>query len=337
MTFRLSASSTLEKDGVQYQSGDLSLFPNMRDDFDSLYRATNNSQTKLRQSLPYNGNNIVVDSTDGFPDTGLLRIGQAGVDLNFELLYYGNKNSNTFYNLARGFAGSTQQQWPIGTSVTNSVQATPHNATKDAILNIENYIGPSINPPGTSLNGILTALENKYLAPKPTFQAFPVAGIAPLTVRFQNFSNSESIRFLWDFGDGATSEEKSPTHTYLADGLYTVQLNMVMSTGAQGSVVKTNYINVSETEVTPFFYAKEISIDLITHSALYEFVDQTDGDIKARYWVFGDGTSISETDPYIHTIRHTYAVAGTYSPSLLIVFSSNLLKRVFLQQSLVVI
>jgi PKD repeat protein len=158
----------------------------------------------------------------------------------------------------------------------------------------------------------------------------------PLTVRFQNFSNNESIRFLWDFGDGSTSDEKSPTHTYLQEGDYTVQLNMVMSTGAQGSVIKTDYIKVSETEVTPFFYAKEISSNTTSHTAVYEFVDQTDGDIKARYWVFGDGISILENDPYIHSIRHTYLAAGVYSPSLLIVFKSDLLKRVFLQDTIVV-
>lgn len=336
MTFRLSTLSTLQRDGVKYQTGDLSLFPNMIDDLDSLYTATNNATTVSTQTLTYNGNSLVVNDTSLFPDSGLLRLGTAGVDTNFELIYYANKNATTFYNLARGFAGSITQTWPIKTSVSNSVQAEPHNATKDALLNIEAYVGTSVNPEPTSINGLLTALENQYLAPKPSFAAYPTSGLPPLTVKFQNFSNSEAIRFLWDFGDGGSSSERSPTYTYLNEGIYTVVLNMITSTGAHGIATKTDYITVSNTEVIPFFYKKLITSDSVAHTATYEFVDQTNGAISERYWVFGDGVNYVQTDPYVHSIRHTYNGAGSYSPSLLIVFQTQVTKRVFLQNTIVV-
>lgn len=45
-----------------------------------------------------------------------------------------------------------------------------------------------------------------------------------LTVQFINQSDDNPDSFLWKFGDGSTSVEESPSHTYPADGLYKVKL-----------------------------------------------------------------------------------------------------------------
>ncbi len=44
-----------------------------------------------------------------------------------------------------------------------------------------------------------------------------------LTVQFSNFSQNAN-GYSWDFGDGASSDEESPSHTYAAGGSYTVTL-----------------------------------------------------------------------------------------------------------------
>jgi len=44
-----------------------------------------------------------------------------------------------------------------------------------------------------------------------------------LTIDFSNFSGS-ATDYAWDFGDGATSTEKDPSHTYPGIGTYTVSL-----------------------------------------------------------------------------------------------------------------
>lgn len=334
MVFRLSTLSTEEENGVAYQSGDLSVYPEALDDHKSLYIATNNSETKLKQSLTYNGKYIIVDDATGFPSSGLLRIGRKNQAGNHEFVYYDKRNNTTFMNLVRGHAGSIQSAWAAGdVYVSNSVMADHHNAIKDAALNIEKYVGIKDTTDETSLNGILQKLEARYLSPKPQFRAFPLKGGPGLKVRFQNFSNTETIRFLWDFGDGTTSDERSPTHTYQSEGVYTIKLNMIMSTGAQGVVVKRNYITVSEKQITPFFYA-DLKSGSNEAPATFEFVDQTDGDIANRYWVFNDGESAQITSPNIHTIEHTYTTPGNYTPSLLIVFKDQSLKRVFLKEGI---
>lgn len=334
-----------------YLPGDLSVFPLAYDDSTTLYQATNNAQTTLKQSLTFNGKNIIVNDASKFPSIGILRLGppagQAGV---YELVYYAKVNGNVFTNLARGFARTRQNQWPMGTAVINPVAAEYHNALKDAIINIEGYIGASENPAKGSINQQLTTLETQFLSPQALFRSFPLSGPPPLQVRFQNFSDGDAIRFLWDFGDGVKSVERSPTHTYLSEGTYTVQLNIITADGGQCVTTKSNYITVSNDFTNAFFY-----VDLLNPSdpaystatatlvgggaqpATFVFVDQTDGNIVRRYWIFDDGNQTEVDDPNIHTIHHIYSQPGNYNPTLLILFADGTLEKVFLPTPLAVI
>lgn len=333
-----------------YTTGDLSIFPEALDSRELLYIASNNSKTPLVQTLTYNGKVVIVGDTTGFPDSGIIRVGcDTGVTGKFELISYGKKTGNTFQQLKRGFAGTTQQHWVPGDPntiyVSNSVTAEPHNSIKDAITNIQADLGLSVDPSPTSLNGILQAQEVRFLTPKPLFSAFPVKGAPSLTVRFQNFTTGHVMRYFWDFGDGSVSLERSPIHTYVNEGFYTVRLNVITSTGAQGIATKTNYIEVNADESLPFFYVESTVQPYSTQTATansysakeFLFIDQTDGDIVQRNWIFGDGVIVTEDDPNIHTASHTYAVPGTYTVSLLVIFNNRRSKKVELADPLEVL
>lgn len=350
-----------------YVTGDLSLFPTALDDKQQLYEVRNDAEVSLKQTLSYNGKMIVVEDTSSFPDNGIIRVGlkqtessQVGIEGQkaWELIYYNKKTANTFQELIRGFSGSQRNVWPAEKSIVGmSVSAEVHNSVKDAIINIETDLGVKDFPEEESLNGILKAQEVRFLAPKPIFRAFPIKGPPPLKVRFQNFSTGGSVRNLWDFGDGSTSLDKNPNHTYINEGIYTVKLNIVTSTGAQGVGTKIGYIVVDSDESTPFFYVEDVSdpYSSETASALtagtyppdyvatptdpkeFFFVDQTDGDIVQRNWVFGDGVNYTENDPDIHEVSHIYQSPGTYYVTLLTVFSNGRLKRFELEDPLVVL
>lgn len=330
-----------------YSTGMLSLFPESLDDKDVLFEATNNSSVALKQTLTYNGKIIVVEDTSSFPEKGELRIGPTpGESGEYELIYYNKKTTNTFQQLKRGYAGSKINYWPAVKSwVSNAVVAEHHNAIKDAIINIETDLGVKDFPEEQSLNGILKKQEIRFLAPKPLFRAYPIKGTPSLKVRFQNFTTGHIARFLWDFGDGGTSLEKSPTHTYIAEGKYTVKLNVVTTTGAQGVVTKTNYITVDTEESLPFFYVDSIDLPYSTQYANehsvdpkeFVFVDQTYGDIVQRNWLFGDGETYTEQDPDIHQISHIYSSPGSYIVTELVQFSNGRLKKFQLPEPIVVI
>ena len=340
-----------------YTAGSLSLFPQAKDSVYQLYQAVNNAETKLKQSLTYGGKYIIVDDNSQFPPSGILRIGPPpGVTGAAEMVYYDSKTDGVFRDLIRGFAGSRQNPWPLGSVVSQGVFAEHHNAVKDAILNMEANLGLETLPDPNSLNGILKAQENKFLAPRAVFRAFPLKGPPGIKVRFQNFSTGPLVRYLWDFGDGTTSVERSPLHVYRAEGTYTVKLNIITSLGAQGIAEKVGYITISETAKQPFFYVTPttgMSLETAvnehgdpTLATTFNFVDQTDGNIVQRYWVFdGAGTqngeavpgeSIAVYDPNIHSTTYVYSKPGIYTPSLLILFENQNLQRAFLRDEIVV-
>lgn len=336
-----------------YIAGDLSLFPETLDDANQLYIATNNAKVSLKQTLTYNGKVLVVnENTTDFPESGVVRVGyDIGIPGPYELIGYSKKTLNTFQGLQRGFAGSKQSSWNPGKIyVTNSVKADEHNALKDALINIETDLGLKENPSSESLNGILKSQEIRFLSPKPLFRAFPRKGVPSLTVRFQNFTTGHVVRYLWDFGDGSTSLEKSPTHTYLTEGIFSVKLNIITSTGAQGVATKTDYIEVNSDESLPFFYVDSVSqpysvqtaasltaSGTLTQPKTFLFVDQSDGDIVQRNWIFGDGTQVSVDDPDDHTTTHVFTTPGEYVVTLLLIFSNGRLKKVELPTELLVL
>jgi plastocyanin len=64
--------------------------------------------------------------------------------------------------------------------------------------------------------------------------ASPVGGPAPLEVFFSGTASGGAApyAYLWDFGDGASSTDANPSHTYAADGAYTVAFRVTDSAAA---------------------------------------------------------------------------------------------------------
>ena len=81
-------------------------------------------------------------------------------------------------------------------------------------------------------------------APKAGFRASVTRGVAPLTTAFRDDSTGENITsWQWDFGDGQTSTEQNPAHSYESAGAYTVSLTVTNSGGSR-SIARQNHIQV---------------------------------------------------------------------------------------------
>ena len=84
------------------------------------------------------------------------------------------------------------------------------------------------------------------LNPVANFSVSPTSGPAPLTVTFTDSSISYDgvVVWLWDFGDGESSNEQNPTHTY-EEGSYNVSLTVWEFDGDSDIETKNNIIIVS--------------------------------------------------------------------------------------------
>ena len=82
------------------------------------------------------------------------------------------------------------------------------------------------------------------------FDASPLNGTVPLRVAFTDAPAGEPISWLWDLGDGTTSVEQNPAHTYTSAGNYTIRLTVEGATG-NSTAVKEGYISVSPAPATP--------------------------------------------------------------------------------------
>ncbi len=78
-------------------------------------------------------------------------------------------------------------------------------------------------------------------APSSNFSSNTTNGYSPLSVQFKDTSAGNPTSWSWDFGDGTTSTQQNPKHTYSAVGAYTVKLTASNADGSS-NLTKKNYI-----------------------------------------------------------------------------------------------
>ncbi len=138
-----------------------------------------------------------------------------------------------------------------------------------------------------------------------------------LSVDFKNNSQvfgSKKITqsYSWDFGDGNTSTDKDPTHTYLNDGTYSVCLTHEVKDSLTQSVLCTTTecenINVNFSCKAQFYIDTLASVSGVLNiwNSVVNHFPPTSYDIKYE-WDFGDGNSSTQAYP-----THIYAAAGKY-------------------------
>lgn len=113
-------------------------------------------------------------------------------------------------------------------------------------------------------------------------------------------SNTNPQSMLWDFGDGATSMQFNPAHTYSAPGTYTVCLTV---TYVCGTVTSCDTVVVTCPAPTADFSTSENGLDVT-------FTNNSTN-ATAYVWDFGDGNSATTTSPL-----HNYAEPGQYTVCL---------------------
>ena len=114
--------------------------------------------------------------------------------------------------------------------------------------------------PGITLGNVGVNAFTVAAVPPPDarFTATPRVGYTPLKVTFRDRSLRKPTSWLWDFGDGTTSTDRNPTHTYATAGTFTVNLT-VKNSGGLDFTTKETYITVgaSKGKARPYYDFKK--------------------------------------------------------------------------------
>jgi gliding motility-associated-like protein len=138
--------------------------------------------------------------------------------------------------------------------------------------------------------------------PLAYFELLTGPGCSPLSVQFDNQSE-RAVSYSWNFGDGGTSIQGNPTHTYINQSAeiryYEVTLNVTSILGctddfSQYAMVWPN--PEASLDAIPEYACSPAAITLFT----------TPGNLR-YYWNFGDEVSITTNN---FSTTHTYTTPG---------------------------
>jgi len=140
--------------------------------------------------------------------------------------------------------------------------------------------------------------------PDAGFEVNVDEGCYPLEVVFTNYSVGGST-FYWEFGDGTTSNDMHPTHTYEEAGEFTAILTVPGPDGKDA--VYSKMITVHDHPVADF----DVKPTTVYIPGEYVRMYNLSVDGASYLWDFGDGSTSDETNP-----SHEYQDEGVYSIQL---------------------
>jgi PKD repeat protein len=136
--------------------------------------------------------------------------------------------------------GPTAWSWEFGDSGVSTEQ--------DPVHRYEMPGSYTVNLTVSNIFGNDTLVRQEYItvtlpaSPVADFSANPVSGFSPQYVQFTDLSTNNPTNWSWNFGGGATSNEKNPSHTFY-QGVYTITLEVSNSAGSS-NITRTNYITI---------------------------------------------------------------------------------------------
>lgn len=206
-------------------------------------------------------------------------------------------------------SGDVSWVWDFGDGATSTVYNPVRNydapGTYDVVLTI-------------TCDGFSDAeLMSISVLPTPDagFQDVSFTGCAPHTVNFVNtttqIGGGNIDGYTWNFGDGTSSADENPEHTYTQAGTYTITLEATNENGCTSFASQENAITLSAVpelslSANPQSHCQTpVNIDFTSNINVTSGLDY---DID---WDFGDGGNATIENP-----SHEYTSNGDYDISL---------------------
>ncbi|MBU0984006.1 MAG: PKD domain-containing protein [candidate division Zixibacteria bacterium] len=196
--------------------------------------------------------------------------------------------------------GATSWSWKFGDGTTSTDQNPTHVYTGAGVYRVSLTVSNACGSDVRTRDEYITI----GVGPIADFRASTQEACVGEMVTFTNLS-SNATTSTWDFGDGVTSTDPYPIHTYRVAGQYSVRLTVTNDCG-QDEEYRTQYITVYEHPVADFEADKtdDCEGNEITFTDLSSYA-------TSWFWSFGDGQTSSNPSP-----SHQYTGAGVFTVTL---------------------
>ncbi len=200
--------------------------------------------------------------------------------------------------------------WDFGDGATSSEQNPTHKYLKGGFYTVKLTVSNSGGADSETKNNLINVIKKE--PPTAEFSATPQAGEVPTEVTFTDLSEprGDIDSWVWDFGDGGTSSEQNPKHTYNTEGVFSISLTVSNENGI-GVETKTNLITIKNPPAPQANFAAAPTSGRAPLEVSFQDLSSPTGKIKSWLWDFGDGGSSDEQNP-----KHTYQKRGKFTVSL---------------------
>jgi PKD repeat protein len=199
-----------------------------------------------------------------------------------------------FYGYLTGGSNPVSYAWDFGDGNTGSGISPQHTYAASGTYSVCVDI--------TTANGCVATYCNTVIVNSsvPCNASFTSSGTGLFNViQFINTSVGNISTYYWDFGDGTSSTQISPSHIYANAGTYTVCLTV-------GNPIDSCSSTFCSTVTVANSVGCNAQFGYQNTNMTYTFASSSSASTNHQ-WSFGDGTTSFSAIP-----THTYGAAGTY-------------------------
>ncbi len=188
------------------------------------YSSSGTYTVKLK--VTYNQNPKCVDST-----TNKVQIQKSNpCNVSADFYYSVNGKTVSFTNQS----STTPYKWYFGDGNTSTKSNPTHTYGSEDTFRVKLLVKDGNNCYDSAIKSVNTVSNSKPCNLTADFSYLQNG----YTVSFYGKSNSRVSQYKWDFGDGNTSNKRTPSHTYSKQDTFQVELVMVKSSSCSDTVTK---------------------------------------------------------------------------------------------------
>ncbi|MBI4648076.1 MAG: PKD domain-containing protein, partial [Bacteroidia bacterium] len=233
------------------------------------------------------------------------------VDFTFDPFCFGQETQFINNSYPTGGATIISWNWSFGDSGTSTAETPVHTYATAATFNVTLTATDS-----KGCSSIITEQVTVFPEPLADFEAVTACSGTQTVFTDESTSAAGNITsWQWNFGDGNTSSQQAPTHTYSTPGTYNVQLIVSDINGCYDTIIKE--VNSVFTIIADFI---AVNVCQGTTTCFTDISYSSGGGITSWSWHFND-PNVPWYMPWLNSSGsqnpcHEFTQAGNYTIDL---------------------